>query len=144
MIICWQRWSENERAYGKLWQGPWNKVRGHTLSLRTFSRLALVLISFENLIPNSTGIFPYGCWQIHVHIHQCTSVYIGVKSKLFILCTSFSNVLSTIDIVVVFESVNTTWLNMAEKNKQHNAMQGKLFIHCNCSQIAKNLCYHFV
>ena len=44
-------------------------------------------------------------------------MYIGVKSKLFILCTSFSNVLSTIDIVVVFESVNTTWLNMAEKQQ---------------------------
>ena len=29
----------------------------------------------------------------------------------------FSNVLSTIDIVVVFESVNTTWLNMAEKQQ---------------------------
>ena len=29
----------------------------------------------------------------------------------------FSNVLSTIDIVVVFESVNTTWLNMAKKQQ---------------------------
>ena len=35
----------------------------------------------------------------------------------YISVNFFSNVLSTIDIVVVFESVNTTWLNMAEKQQ---------------------------
>ena len=96
-----------------------------------------MLISFENLIPNSAGIFPYGCWQIHVHIHQCTSVYIGVKSELFILCTSFSNVLSTIDIVVVFESVNTTWLNMAEK--QQINVRKEYTTECNAGKIIHSL-----